>query len=74
MTALLGATTAFAQAPPPALSTDPQQIENLLQATGCRAEETAAAQTIASLQKQINDLRKQLDAKDPPPKGGATKH
>jgi conjugal transfer/entry exclusion protein len=64
---------AFAQAPTTALSTDPQQIENLIQATGCRAEVTAAAQTIANLQKQINDLQKQLNAKDPP-KSGATKH
>jgi conjugal transfer/entry exclusion protein len=69
--ALLIASAAFAQAPPPALSTDPQQIENLIQATGCRAEVTAAAQTIANLQKQINELQKQL--KDPP-KSGATKH
>jgi conjugal transfer/entry exclusion protein len=64
---LLIATVAFAQAPPTALSTDPQQIENLIQQTGCRAEVTAAAQTIANLQKQINELQKQL-AKDPPPR------
>jgi conjugal transfer/entry exclusion protein len=70
---LLMATTVFAQATPAALSTDPQQIENLIQATGCRAEVSAAAQTIASLQKQVNDLQKKLAAVDPP-KSGATKH
>jgi polyhydroxyalkanoate synthesis regulator phasin len=65
---LFMATAAFAQTPTSALSTDPQEIENLIQATGCRAEVTAAAQTIANLQKQINDLQKQLNAKDPPKK------
>jgi hypothetical protein len=68
---VLSGGVAFAQSTP-ALSTDPQQIENLIQATGCRAEVSAAAQTIASLQKQVNDLQKQLSAKDPP-KSGATK-
>jgi hypothetical protein len=71
--AMLLATRAFAQATPAALSTDPQQIENIIQAQGCRYEVSAAAQTIASLQKQINDLQKKLDAKDPP-KSGATRH
>lgn len=66
---LLIAVPALAQqATPAALSTDPQQIENLIQATGCRAEVTAAAQTIASLQKQVNDLQKKLQAADPPKK------
>jgi peptidoglycan hydrolase CwlO-like protein len=61
------------QSSSPALSTDPQQIESLIQQTGCRAEVSAAAQTIASLQKQVNDLQKKLQAADPP-KSGATKH
>ena len=62
-------TSAFADPTPLALSTDPQQIKNLIQSTGCSAEVDAAAQTIASLQKQINDLQRQLAAtKDAPKK------
>jgi conjugal transfer/entry exclusion protein len=63
---------AFAQATPSGLSTDPQQIENLIQAQGCKYEVSASAQTIASLQKQINELKAQLQKLDPP-KSGATK-
>lgn len=66
--AILFATSAFAQATPSALSTDPQQIENLIQSSGCHYEVQAAAQTIASLQKQINELQKKLAAADPPKK------
>jgi len=71
--ALLIPVLALAQATPAALSTDPQQIENLIQAQGCRFEVSASAQTIANLQKQINDLKAQLNKLDPP-KSGATKH
>jgi len=70
---VLWAVPAFAQATPAALSTDPQQIENIIQAQGCQFEVKASAQTIASLQKQINDLQAQLRKLDPP-KSGATKH
>ena len=53
----LCAVHAFAQAPSPtALSTDPQQIQSLIESSGCRYEVSAAAQTIANLQKQINEL------------------
>jgi len=65
--------TAFAQATPAALSTDPQQIEAVIQAQGCRYEVSASAQTIAQLQKKINELQAQLDKLDPKPKSGATK-
>jgi hypothetical protein len=74
ITIVLNAVSAFAQTPPQALSTDPQQIENLIHTQGCRYEVSAAAQTIANLQKQINDLQKQLDAMKDPPKSGARKH
>jgi NAD-dependent oxidoreductase involved in siderophore biosynthesis len=56
----------------PALPTDPQQVQSLIESSGCRYEVNTAAQTIANLQKRINELEKQL-AKDPP-KSGATKH
>jgi hypothetical protein len=69
---LLLPASAWAQATPAALSTDPQQIENLIQTQGCRYEVSAAAQTIASLQKQINELQAKLNKVDPP-KSGATK-
>jgi septal ring factor EnvC (AmiA/AmiB activator) len=65
---LIAPAFAFAQATPTALSTDPQQIQNLIESQGCKYEITASAQTIASLQKRINDLEKQLAAKDPPKK------
>lgn len=67
------AASAFAQATPTVLSTDPQQIQSLIEANGCRYEISASAQTIAALQKQINELQKRLNALDPP-KSGATKH
>lgn len=70
---LLSAASALAQATPAALSTDPQQIQNLIEQNGCRYEISASAQTIAALQKQINELQKRLAALDPP-KSGATKH
>jgi hypothetical protein len=71
---LLIASAAFAQAPaglqsPPTAA----DLENQMEQIGCKAERTAAAQTIVGLQKQIADLQKQLQAKDPPPKSGATK-
>lgn len=75
MVMMLLPSVAFAQqtpqAPPP-LAPEVQQLVNQMHSVGCQAEETAAAQTIVQLQKQIADLQKQL--KDPPPKGGATKH
>lgn len=58
----------LAQSTPSALSTDPQQIQSLLEAGGCRYELVTSAQTIANLQKQINDLQKKLAALDPPKK------
>jgi len=64
---------ADAQSTPSALSTDPQQIQSVIEQSGCRYEITASAQTIANLQKQINDLQAQLKKLDPP-KSGATKH
>lgn len=72
LTMLLPA-VAFAQAPAaqPTLSPEVQQLVTQIHATGCNAEEIAAAQTIANLQKQIDLLQKQL--KDPP-RSGATKH
>jgi TolA-binding protein len=69
----LTVTGAYAQATPAALSTDPQQIENLIQSQGCQYEVRASAQTIAQLQKQINELQAKLNKLDPP-KSGATKH
>ena len=74
ITILLCAAPVFAQATPGALSTDPQQIENIIQTQGCRYEVSAASQTIAPLQKQINDLKAQFSKLDPPAKSGATKH
>lgn len=72
---LFTALSAFAQTPqnPQALSTDPQQIQNILEASGCKYEVATSAQTIASLQKRINELEKKLQAADPPPRSGATK-
>jgi len=35
---------------------------------------SASAQTIAQLQKKINELQARLDKLDPKPKSGATKH
>lgn len=72
--ALLMATPAFAQTAPTGLPTDPQQVQNLLEASACKYEVGTASQTIAQLQKQINELQKKLNALDPPPKSGATKH
>jgi hypothetical protein len=69
---LLAASSTFAQQPQ-ALPTDANQVQTLLERTGCNAEVSAASNTIAQQQKQIQDLQKQLTAKDPP-KSGATKH
>jgi len=69
---LCSAVAAYAQTSQ-ALPTDPAQVQTLLERTGCNAEVNAASQTIAQQQKQIQDLQKQLAAKDPPPKSGATK-
>lgn len=56
---------AYAQTPPPnTLPTDPLQVQTLLEQSGCRYEVGAAAQTIATLQKQINELQKKLDDKE----------
>jgi hypothetical protein len=73
---LLVATPVFAQQQPQALPTDANQVQTLLERTGCNAEVSAASNTIAQQQKQIQDLQKQLAAKDPPPKSksGATLH
>jgi len=70
---ICSATVAFAQTAPQGLPTDPNQVQTLLERTGCNAEVSAASNTIAQQQKQIQDLQKQLNAKDPP-KSGATKH
>jgi hypothetical protein len=66
---------AFAQAPvaQPTLAPDVQQLVNQIHQVGCSAEETAAAQTIANLQKQNADLKAEIQKLDPP-KSGATKH
>jgi protein-disulfide isomerase len=66
---------AFAQAPvaQPTLAPDVQSLVQQIHAVGCQAEETAAAQTIAQLQKQNADLKAQILKLDPP-KSGATKH
>jgi hypothetical protein len=66
---------AFAQAPvaQPTLSADAQALLTQLHAVGCNAEENAAAQTIAQLQKQNADLKAEIQKLDPP-KSGATKH
>lgn len=63
----------LAQAPAaqPTLAPEVQGLVNQMHQVGCNAEETAAAQTIVQLQKQVADLQKRL--KDPP-KSGATKH
>jgi len=70
--AMLLAAATWAQTPQ-GLPTDPAQVQTLLERTGCNAEVSAAANTIAQQQKQIQDLQKQLNVKDPP-KSGATKH
>ena len=62
------------QQPPQGLPTDPAQVAALLERTGCNAQVNAASQTIAQQQQKINELQKQLQAKDPKPKGGATEH
>jgi hypothetical protein len=72
---LIASAAAFAQAPtglqsPPTAA----DLENQMEQIGCKAERSAAAQTIVNLQKQVADLQKQLNTKDPPPKSGATKH
>jgi len=70
---LCSAVAAYAQTQQQGLPTDPAQVQTLLERTGCNAEVSAASNTIAQQQKQIQDLQKQLNAKDPP-KSGATKH
>lgn len=69
---LLFASTAFAQAPMGQSSPSIADLDQQLQEVGCRAERSAAAQTIVQLQKQISDLKAQLEKLDPP-KSGATK-
>lgn len=70
---LLFASAAFAQAPPMGQpSPSIADLDQQLQEVGCRAERSAAAQTIVQLQKQISDLKAQLEKLDPP-KSGATK-
>jgi TolA-binding protein len=72
---LLFATVAFAQSIQQPGPPTTQELENQMSEIGCKAERQAAASTIVSQQKQISDLQKQLAAmKDPPPKGGATRH
>jgi cell division protein FtsB len=68
-------TLVYAQAPvaQPTLAPDVQQLVNQIHQVGCSAEETAAAQTIAQLQKQNNDLKAEIQKLDPP-KSGATRH
>lgn len=65
----------YAQAPvaQPTTSTEVQNLLTQLHQVGCNAEENAAAQTIAQLQKQNADLKAQIQKLDPP-KSGATKH
>ena len=66
----------MAQAPPMAQPTAAPEVQNLLtqlHQVGCNAEENAAAQTIAQLQKENTDLKAKLQKYDPP-KSGATKH
>jgi hypothetical protein len=70
---LCSAVAAYAQQQPQALPTDANQVQTLLERTGCQAQISAASNTIAQQQRHINDLQKQLDAKDPP-KSGATRH
>lgn len=65
MILLLLSSVAYAQVPPPnTLPTDPLQVQSLLEQSGCKYEIGAAAQTIATLQKQINELQKKLDDKE----------
>ena len=64
---------AFAQAPVATPAADVQNLLTQLHQVGCNAEENAAAQTIAQLQKQNADLKAQIQKLDPP-KSGATKH
>jgi len=73
---LCSAVAAYAQAAPPQIQQPPTaaDLEQQLEAVGCKAERQAAASTIVQLQKQNQDLQKQITAKDPPPKSGATKH
>lgn len=63
----------YAQAPVATPAADVQNLLTQLHQVGCNAEENAAAQTIAQLQKQNADLKAQIQKRDPP-KGGATKH
>lgn len=71
---MLGLAYAQAQAPmaQPTIAPEVQNLMNQLHAVGCQSEEQAAAQTIASLQKQNADLKAQIQKLDPP-KSGATK-
>ena len=64
-----------AQAPAPAAqpTSDVQNLITQLHQVGCNAEENAAAQTIAQLQKENATLKAQVLKLDPP-KSGATKH
>jgi cell division protein FtsB len=64
-----------AQAPmaQPTLAPDVQQLVNQIHQVGCNAEENAAAQTIAQLQKENTALKAEISKLDPP-KSGATKH
>lgn len=73
--ALLLATPAFAQAPPPIGQPTPSvaDLDQQLQEVGCKAERNAAAQTIVQLRSQVDQLQAQLKKLDPP-KSGATKH
>lgn len=65
----------YAQAPvsQPTISPDVQNLLTQLHTVGCNAEENAAAQTIANLQKENASLKAQIQKLDPP-KSGATKH
>lgn len=71
---LLLAGMAYAQAPSMVQATPTvSDLDQQLQEVGCRAERQTAAQTIVQLRAQVDALQKQLNAKDPPPKSGATK-
>jgi hypothetical protein len=74
ITVLLLATPAFAQAPGAQATPSISDLDQQLQEVGCRAERQTAAQTIVQLRAQIDALQKQVNAKDPPPKSGGTKH
>lgn len=65
----------YAQAPisQPTVSPEVQNLLTQLHSVGCNAEENAAAQTIAQLQKENAQLKAQVQKLDPP-KSGATKH